>query len=258
MAPRVRAWQRRDRALPRHPHAEREALVRRARQAAPSRGVGGAAAQLAGDASVTAPRGGPDAGRVRPLDRRPAGPAAPAADRLRAPLRPERPVAARVPERRLLQGDAGTLGAHRARGARHGALLGRLVQGLRPRVPAASLCALGADRAHRPRGDARQSLDRPARQLLAAVHEPPHLLQRLRVDPAAPALAPPVHQRLQARRRLPPLRPRSHLERAAGLPRATAGLHLQRGLDLRVEGATHYHRHLDPPAAAHAAREADA
>ena len=69
MAPRVCARQGRDRALPRHPHAQREALVRCARQAAPSRGVGGAAAHLAGDAPVAAPRGGPDAGRVRALDR---------------------------------------------------------------------------------------------------------------------------------------------------------------------------------------------
>ena len=308
LAARVCAGQRCHGALPCHTHAKRRARAGSAVEAAPvaSRGGGPYAAVGARPASIAARGGGPAAGRVCLFDwwGRSRGAAA-AANQLAAPLGAERDAAARVPERQGLQGLAGALGAHRARRARHGPVLGGLAQGLGGCVPAAALCALGTDRAHGARGDARQPVDRPARQLLAPVHLAPHLLQRLRMDPAAPALAPPVrptslprplrtsticgcccctattcasttcasttcacttctsstcapttcapaasqvHQRLPARRRLPPLCARAHLERAARVRRAAGGLPLQRGLDLRLEGLPHHPRHVHPAA----------
>ena len=69
--------------------------------------------------------------------------------------------------------------------------------------------------AHPPGHARRKSIQRPSDQLLAPIHLAPNLLQRLRLDPAAPALASPIHQRLHARRRLPSLCSRAALKSTA-------------------------------------------
>mmetsp|Transcript_32161 Transcript_32161/g.99130 ORF Transcript_32161/g.99130 Transcript_32161/m.99130 type:complete len:400 (-) Transcript_32161:84-1283(-) len=152
------------------------------------------------------------------------------------------------------QGHDGPVAPHRARLVPDAVVLGALGRGRRRRDGAAAVLRVAAGGAHGPRRDARLALRAAVGQLLVPVHRASLVLQRLRVDPAAPDFAPPVHERARLRRGPPPLRAR------ATEPRGVVRRRVRREprVDVLFQGLPDDAGHVAAPAAADRPRETDA